>query len=263
MLEFSLFLLTGAVTGIISGLLGVGGGMIIVPILLVLLSQHHVPTQLLMHVALGTSLATIIFTSFSSARAHHGHRRINWPIVWHLSPGIIFGTLLGAWLAARLNTDHLKILFVIFMFYVGTQMLMDFCPPPTRELPEKLKLWAAGGLIGAISSLVGIGGGSMTVPFLVCCRCHMREAVGTSSAVGLPIAVAGTIGYVLTGLHVDGRPPYSLGFVYLPAAAGITAASMLTAPIGAKLAQKLPVPLLKKGFAVLLYGLALNMLSGM
>ncbi len=261
-IEFFLFLLTGAFAGILSGLLGVGGGLIIVPILLFLLGQHHFPAAQLMHVALGTSLATIIFTSLASARAHHGHGNVNWRIVRLIAPGIIAGTLLGAWLAARMNTGSLKILFVIFVFYVGTHLLLDFCPPPSRTPPGKAKLLTAGGLIGALSSLVGIGGGSMTVPFLVCCNCHMREAVGTSSAVGFPIAVAGTVGYIATGLQVTGLPPYSLGFVYLPAVAGITMASMLTAPIGAKLAQTLPVPLLKKLFALLLYGLGLKMLLG-
>lgn len=263
MLEFLFFLLTGAVTGIISGLLGVGGGTIIVPILLVLLPQNGFQPEQLMHVALGTSLATIIFTSFSSVRAHHAHGRVNWTAVRHLTPGIILGTLLGAWLAAQLNTNILKGIFVLFMFYVGTQMLLDFCPPPSRALPEKKVLWLAGSAIGSISSLVGIGGGSLTVPFLVCCRCHMREAVATSSAVGFPIAVAGAAGYIATGLGAAGLPPYSLGHVYLPAVAGITAASMLTAPIGARLAHTLPVPMLKKGFAVLLYVLGARMLWGM
>ena len=262
MTEFTLFLLTGAVTGIISGLLGVGGGMIIVPILLALLPQNHFPPGQLMHVALGTSLATIIFTSLASARAHHRFNRVNWTIVRHITPGILLGTLAGTGLAAALQTDSLKVVFVIFMFYVGTQMLLDFCPPPSRELPGKTTLWIAGSLIGLISSLVGIGGGSMTVPFLVCCRCHMHDAVGTSSAVGMPIAVAGTAGYIVTGLHAGELPNYSLGFVYLPAVAGITAASMLTAPWGARLAQTLPVPNLKKGFALLLYGLGLKMLWG-
>ena len=261
-LEFVLFLLTGAFAGILSGLLGVGGGMVIVPILLLLLGQHHFPPAQLMHVALGTSLATIILTSLASARAHHGHGNVNWQVVRRITPGIIAGTLFGAWLAARMHANSLKIVFVIFVFYVGTQLLLDFCPPPSRTLPGKAKLSAAGGLIGMISSLVGIGGGTMTVPFLVCCKCHMREAVGTSSAVGFPIAVAGTIGYIAAGMQVAGLPPYSLGFVYLPAVAGITMASMLTAPIGAKMAQTLPVPLLKKLFALLLYGLGLKMLLG-
>ncbi len=263
MLEFTLFLLTGTLTGIISGLLGVGGGMIIVPVLLILLPQNGFHSGLLMHVALGTSLATIIFTSMSSVRTHHAHGRVNWTAVRHLSPGIVLGTLLGAWLAASLNTNSLKAVFVLFMFYVGTQMLLDFCPPPSRELPAKKFLWLAGSVIGFISSLVGIGGGSLTVPFLVCCRCHMREAVATSSAVGFPIALAGTAGYIANGFATPDLPAYSLGYVYLPAVAGITAASMLTAPVGARLSHILPVPALKKGFAVLLYVLGAKMLWGM
>ncbi len=261
-MEFVIYALTGALIGVLSGLLGIGGGLIIVPVLLLLLGAHHFPAAHLMHVALGTSLATIIFTSLVSARAHHLHENVNWTVVRHISPGIVLGTLCGAWLAARMPTSGLKLLFVVFVFYVGTQLLLDFCPPPTRTLPGRKALFAAGGLIGTLSSLVGIGGGSMTVPFLVCCNRHMREAVGTSAAVGFPIAVAGTLGYMLTGMHSSGMPPYSLGFVYLPAVLGITTASMLTAPLGARLAQILPVHLLKKLFALLLYAMGVKMLWG-
>ena len=263
MLEFLLFFITGALTGILSGLLGVGGGMVIVPILLILLPQNHVPPDQVMHVALGTSLATIIFTSWASAKAHHGHGKVNWHLVRHISPGIVIGTLFGAWLAARMHTGSLKVVFVIFVFYVGTQMLVNYCPPPSREPPSSRLLWMAGSVIGVFSSLVGIGGGSLTVPFLVCCRCHMREAVATSAAVGFPIAVAGTLGYMVPGFAIANLPPYSMGYVYLPAVAGITAARMITAPWGARLAHSLPVPVLKKGFAMLLYGLGLKMLWGM
>lgn len=258
--ELMLFLLAGAGTGILSGLLGIGGGLVIVPVLLLLLGQHAFPPAHLMHVALGTSLATIIFTSLASANAHRRHGNVHWPAVRRLSPGIVVGTLLGAWIAAWMDTSWLKILFILFVFYVGTQLLLEFLPAPHRTLPGKARLFSVGTVIGTVSSLVGIGGGSMTVPFLISCNCHMRVAVGTSAAIGLPIAIAGTVGYIATGLHVAGLPPYCLGFVYLPAVAGITLASMWTAPVGAKLAQTLPVPTLKKLFALLLYVLGLKML---
>lgn len=261
-LAILLFLLTGALTGILSGLLGIGGGLVIVPILLLLLDHNHFPPEHLMHVALGTSLATIIFTSLASARAHHGHGNVDWRIVASLAPGIVAGTLAGAWLAAHLHTDSLKIVFVLFVFYIGTQLLLDFKPAPSRTLPGSAATFLTGGGIGIMSSLVGIGGGTMTVPFLVWCNHPMRRAVGTSAAVGFPIALAGTVGYAINGMDVAGLPPYSLGFVYLPAVAGIVASSMFTAPLGAKLAQVLPVPLLKKFFALLLYGLGIKMLTG-
>jgi uncharacterized membrane protein YfcA len=262
MIELALFVITGAITGILSGLLGIGGGMVIVPILLILLPQDGFPADALMHVALGTSLASIMLTSIASARAHHQHGRVHWQTVRHLAPGTVIGTLLGAWLASRLHTHALQLFFVVFIFYVGTQMLRDRRPEGHHTLPGAAGLSLVGAGIGAVSSLVGIGGGSLTVPFLVGCRCHIREAVATSAALGFPIAVAGTIGYVSTGLHTTGLPPYSFGFVYLPAVIGITAASMLTAPIGAKLTHTLPVSTLKKTFAVLLFGLGFKMLFG-
>ena len=259
-IEFLLFLFTGVFTGILSGLLGVGGGLVIVPILLILLGQQGFPHEYLMHVALGTSLATIIFTSLMSARAHHRHGNVNWPVVWRITPGIIAGTLFGAWLAGQLDATSLKIVFIVFVFYVGTQLLLNLAPPPSRALPGSLGIFSAGSVIGTFSSLVGIGGGTLTVPFLVFCNTHMRNAVGTSAAVGFPIAIAGTVGYVATGWHTANLPPYCLGFIYLPAVAGITLTSMLTAATGAKLAQTLPAPTLKKLFALLLYGLGLKML---
>ena len=258
--EFFLYLATGALTGVLSGLLGIGGGMIIVPVLVLLLGPHHFPADHLMHVALGTSLATIIFTAIASSRAHHRRGSVNWPAARGIVPGIVLGTLAGAWLAAQISSDALKVVFVLFAFYAGTQLLLDFCPPPSRALPGNGVLFFAGNVIGMISSLVGIGGGSLTVPFLVCCKCPMREAVGTSALIGLPVALGGTLGYLTMGWHVSGLPPYSLGFVYLPAVLGITLASTLTAPLGAALAHRLPVPVLKRVFAVLLYGLGVKML---
>jgi len=263
MVEFLLYLLTGACTGLLSGLLGIGGGLVIVPMLLLLLAPHHVPAQHLMHVALGTSLATIIFTAISSARAHHLRGGINWPIACRITSGVVLGTLGGAWLAAQLHTEWLKLFFVIFVFYAGTQLLLGFNPPPSRRLPGKAIMFGAGNVIGIVSSLVGIGGGTLSVPFLLYYQCPMREAVGTSAFIGLPLAIAGAVGYAIMGWGVAGLPPYSLGFVYLPAVAGITLASIVTAPYGAKLAHHLPVATLKKLFALLLYTLGLKMLWGL
>ena len=260
MTEFLLYLLTGALAGTLSGLLGVGGGMIIVPALLLLLAPHHFPETHLMHVALGTSLATIVFTAMSSASAHHRRGSINWDAARRITPGVIGGTLLGAWLAAQIPSDGLKIVFVLFAFYAGTQLLLDYCPPPSRTLPGTRMLLVIGSMIGTLSSLIGIGGGSISVPFLVCCKCPMREAVGTSAFIGLPLAISGTLGYVFMGWDVAGLPQYSLGFVYLPALAGIALASILTAPLGAALAHRLPVARLKQLFGLLLYGLGVKML---
>lgn len=258
-MDMALYLATGTIAGLLAGLLGVGGGLVIVPILMFIFSGAHFPAQHVLHLALGTSLATIIATSISSAHAHHAHAAVNWDAVLRIAPGIAFGCLLGAWLAARLDTAPLKLLLVGFEFYVGTQILLNIHPHPGRALPGITGMTSVGMTIGILSTLVGIGGGTLSVPFMVFCNRSMREAVGTASAIGLPIALFGSIGFMWSGWNVAGLPPYSLGFVYLPALAGIALASILTAPLGAWAAHRLPAGALKKMFALLLYGLGIKM----
>lgn len=257
--EWMAYIGLGLFAGFVAGLLGVGGGLIIVPVLSFVFAAHHFPDAYLLHLALGTSLASIVFTSISSFRAHHAHGAVNWKIWREVTPGIITGTLLGSVLAAHLSTHFLKVFFVIFLFYVGTQMILDIKPKASRDLPGLPGMFGAGNVIGAVSSLVGIGGGTLSVPFMTWCNVKLHQAIGTSAAIGFPIAVAGAAGYVANGLRVDGLPEYSLGFIYLPALAAIAVASILTAPFGAKLAHRLPVKKLKKIFAVLLYTLGVRM----
>lgn len=258
-----LYLGLGVVAGLLAGLLGVGGGIVIVPMLTFTFTYLRFPPEHLHHLALGTSLATIVFTSFASFRAHHGQGVVNWQVVRQVTPGILTGTLGGSWVAAHLSTGFLKGFFVCFTFYVALQMLLDIRPTPSRQLPGRGAMFGVGTIIGAVSSLVGIGGGSLSVPFLVWCNVSMYGAIGTSAAIGFPIALAGAVGYVANGLAAQGLPSHSLGFVYLPALAGIALASYLTAPLGAKLAHNLPVPKLKKAFACLLLATGLKMLSGL
>lgn len=259
-MEFLLYFIAGAGAGILSGLLGVGGGTVIVPMLVFIFTSLALPEQHIMHIALGTSLATIIVTSISSARAHHRKQNVHWSVVRLIAPGIVIGTLFGAALAGELDTMVLKCIFAVFMLLIATQMALNFTPAAHRQLPGKLGVASMGGLIGIIASLVGIGGGSLSVPFLIYCNFNARHAIGTSAAIGLPIAVAGATGFIITGLAEGNLPPYSLGYVYLPAFFGIALASMLTAPLGAYLAHRLPVAVLKKLFALLLYVVGLKML---
>jgi uncharacterized membrane protein YfcA len=253
----------GIVAGILAGLLGVGGGIVIVPLLTFTFTALHFPQEHLVHLALGTSLATIVFTSFSSFRAHHGKGTVDWPTVRRLTPGIFLGTILGSWVAARLSTGFLKGFFVCFTFYVALQMLLDIRPKPGRNLPGIPGLVAVGTAIGTVSSLVGIGGGSLSVPFLVWCNLNIYSAIGTSAAIGFPIALFGTAGYVLNGMAAEGLPPHAFGFVYLPALACIATLSYLTAPLGVHLSHRLPVTLLKRIFALLLIATGLRMLHGL
>lgn len=253
------YLSVGGIVGVLAGLLGIGGGVIIVPLLTASFGILGISSDNLHHLALGTSLATIMFTSIASFRAHHARGGVAWGVVRMIAPGIVFGTLLGSWVASLLSTLLLKRFFVLFLFYVAFQLFRDVKPKPHRELPGWGGCSLVGGGIGLISSLVGIGGGTMSVPFLLWCNVDIYRAIGTSAAIGFPIALAGTVGYVLAGLKTAGLPPLSVGFVYLPALIGIAVASSLTAPLGVRLARRLPVASLKKGFAVFVLIMALKM----
>lgn len=251
--------LLGLVTGFVAGLLGVGGGLIIVPVLTWLFALQGFTATYNIHLALGTSLGVIVLTAISSLRAHHGHGAVRWDIVRRISPGIVLGTLAGAIAAAWLTDRDLRLFFTVFLFYAATQMLVGFRPPASRTLPGWPGMTLAGGVIGGVSSWVGIGGGTLSVPFMTWCNVGLHQAIGTSAALGFPIALAGALGYVWSGHLVNGLPEGSLGFVYLPALATIAAATWLTAPLGAKAAHRLPVQRLKRIFAGLLYVMGLRM----
>ncbi len=255
-----LYLAAGSVAGFLAGLLGVGGGVVIIPILMFIFAAQHFPADHMIHIAIGTSLASIMFTSVSSLRAHHTHGAVNWSIVRRITPGILIGTLAGTFLAAKLPAGLLKGFFIVFMFYVATQLLLNIKPKPTRQLPGTGGMLATGGFIGLISSFVGIGGGAMSVPFMTWSNVKMHNAIGTSAAIGFPIAVAGTVGYLLNGLSINDLPDGCIGFIHLPSLAGLVVASVFLAPIGAKAAHKLPVETLKKIFAAFLYVIGTKLL---
>jgi uncharacterized membrane protein YfcA len=263
MIYWLLYLALGGAAGVLAGMLGVGGGVVIVPALTLLFASQRMPATFAPHLALGTSLASIVFTSIASVRAHHERGAVDWRVFRRVTPGIVLGTFLGSWVAARLSARLLAVLFVVFLGYVAVQLLLDVRPRPSRQLPGAGGMFGAGSLIGGVSSLVGIGGGSMSVPFLVWCNVSVRQAIGTSAAIGFPIALAGTLGYVANGLTVDALPPHSLGFVYLPALLGVALASTLTAPLGARLAHALPVALLKRIFALVLAVMGAKLLMGL
>ena len=256
-----IYLLTGAFVGFFAGLLGIGGGLIIVPVLISLFTAQDFPAGRIIHLALGTTMATIIFTSAASLRTHHRHGAVNWPIVQNITPGILLGTLGGATLAGSMTGQVLSLIFVIFIFYAATQMLLQFRPSPMFRLPGRIGLFLAGNAIGALSSLVAIGGGLLSVPFLTLCNVKLQHAIGTAAAIGFPIALAGTAGYVANGmLQAEILPEFCLGYVYLPALFWLAAASMLTAPLGAKLTHSTKTAILRTIFVVLLYGLGIRML---
>lgn len=254
------YLALGAVVGFFAGLLGVGGGGIMVPVLTTLFVAQGFTGDNVVHLALGTSMAAIVLTSVSSLRAHHKHGAVRWDVVRGITPGVLLGTFAATFIASRIPSVPLAIFFAIFMSYVALQMLANIKPKPTRNLPGPVGMGAVGVGIGVISALVAIGGGSLSVPFMTWCNVKVHQAIGTSAAIGLPIAIAGTAGYVVNGLGHADTPAYSLGFVYVPALVLVSVVSMFTAPLGARLAHRLPVATLKKVFAGVLLLLCAKML---
>jgi uncharacterized membrane protein YfcA len=225
-------------------------------------ARQGIPDALIMHMALGTSLASIMFTAVASFRAHQKRNAVHWDVVRKFAIGIITGTFLGACIAAQLSTRFLKGFFVVFLYYVTIQLLIDRKPKPSSQIPGHAAMFGVGNMIGIVSSLVGIGGGSLSVPFMIWRNMTVHHAIGTSAAIGFPIAMAGTIGYIYNGLTVQGLPAYSVGYIYLPALLGIVVTSVLTAPLGVRLAHSLPVDRLKRIFAFLLLAVATRMLIG-
>jgi uncharacterized membrane protein YfcA len=255
-----LFLMLGAFTGLSAGLFGIGGGGIMVPVLTFLFVKLAFPAEHLVHMALATSMAAIVPTAIASLRAHHLRNGVLWPVVVRIAPGVLLGTFAGTFLASYLSAKPLAIFFSCFMAMVALQMVWDRKPKPSRQIPNTFALTSVGSGIGGISALVAIGGGTLTVPFLTWCNVALPVAIGTSAAVGLPIAFSGAVGYWINGLHAENLPAHTLGYIYWPAVIAMAGASFFTAPLGAKLAHTLPISLLKKCFAVLLICLSLQMI---
>lgn len=251
----------GTATGFLAGLLGIGGGMLMVPFVTIIMSNRGVAPDLAVKMAIATSMATIIFTSLSSVWAHHKHGAVRWDIARRLAPGIVVGSLIGSLgVFALLKGAYLAVFFGLFVGFSATQMFLDKKPAPTRQLPATAGLLAAGGLIGFLSGLVGAGGAFISVPFMTWCNVAIRSAVATSAALGFPIAVANVIGYIISGLRVQNLPTGALGYIWLPGLAVIALCSFAMAPLGAKAAHALPIGKLRRIFASVLYCLAAYML---
>lgn len=253
--------LLGLCTGFLAGMLGIGGGMLMGPFLTLILSHRGVSADLAVKMAIATSMATIVLTSLSSVRAHHQRGSVRWDIVKRLAPGILIGGVLASvGIFSILKGTWLAVFFGLFVSVSATQMLRNKTPLANREMPGPAGQLAAGGLIGFLSGLVGAGGAFVSVPFMVSRNVPIRNAVGTSAALGFPIALANTLGYIISGSALTELPDGALGYVWLPALGVIGACSVLTAPWGASVAHRVPVAQLKRIFAVLLYGLAGYML---
>ncbi len=254
------YLAIGLSVGFLAGLFGIGGGMIMVPMLVFVFTAKGFPAEHLMHISLATSMATIVFTSLSSVGAHHRHGAVDWRVARAMAPGIVAGALAATLVAGFVPTRPLAVFFAVFMLYASLQMFFEMKPKPSRQLPGAAGLFGMGAGIGALSSVLAAGGAFLSIPFFVRCNVPLKRAIGTAAANGFPIAVAGTIGYILNGLHASGLPDGSLGYVYLPALAIVAAASMPLAPLGAKLAHRLPVKRLRIVLALMLLAIAVRML---
>ncbi|MGC9386080.1 MAG: sulfite exporter TauE/SafE family protein [Hydrogenovibrio sp.] len=259
LIELLIYVLTGIVAGFFAGLLGIGGGLIIIPILSSVF-LHFLDTPHLVHLAIGTSMATILITAIASTRAHQKHKAIRWDIVKSLTPGILVGGFLGGWISQYFNASMLAQIFAVIEIAIALQMLLNIQPSPNRELPGLVGRTTAGTLIGALSSLVGIGGGALNTPYLVWHNVTVRQAIATSAACSLPVAAAGTLGFLVAGWNATQLPEYATGYIYWPAFFGIVIASFLVVPFGASLTHKLPVHQLKRVFGLLLIGLAIKMI---
>jgi len=254
-------LLLGSVGGFLAGLLGIGGGMILVPFTSWLLSSRGVEPELALKMAVATSMAMILFTSISSVRAHHQRGAVRWDLVRGLAPGIVVGGLIGAaGVFVALHGATLALVFGVFVAFTATQMLLDRKPAPSRQMPGPAGRAAAGGLIGFVSGLVGAGGAFISVPFMSWCNVPVHHAVATSAALGLPVALANVAGYLIGGRHFVNPVPGSFGYLWLPGVALLASASVLCAPLGARLSYRMNVRQLKQLFALLLYCIAAHML---
>ena len=253
--------LLGLTSGFLAGLLGIGGGMMMVPFITIILSGRGVAPDLAVKMAIATSMATILFTSISSVRAHHQRGAVRWDLVKGLAPGIILGgTIASLGVFALLKGASLALFFAGFVSFSATQMFLDKKPAPTRQMPGTGGLIGAGSVIGFLSGLVGAGGGFVSVPFMAWCNVAIHNAVATSAALGFPIALANVVGYAISGQGLQNLPSYSFGYIWLPALGVIASCSVLTAPLGARAAHTLPVKKLKRIFASILYLLAAYML---
>lgn len=254
------YLTLGVVVGFMAGLLGVGGGGILVPVLSTLFLVQGMPDDHVVHLSLGTSMACMVLTTISSVVAHNRRRTVRLQIVRTMSVGVIIGTSLSTFLVSYVNSVYLAIFFSLFMLHTATMMLRKKKTHRPKHLPNNLNLALSGAGIGGISALVSIGGGSLTVPYLVKNNIDIKGAIGTSAAVGLLISVAGTLGYVFSGWNAEAAFEHSVGFIHLPTVVFVSLASFITAPWGVNAVHLLNTEIIKKLFALMIIALSLKML---
>lgn len=263
MLELGIYTLCGILSGLFSGMLGIGGGLVVVPLLLIVFESHgEIPPHHIMHIIVATSLSASIFTSLSSAIAQTKHKAVMWNLVKIMSPFIVIGTIVGASLSTFFSATFMRWILIFFLVAVGIQILFDLCPRKSKKEFTNFFYQLSAFIIGVFSSFVGLAGGSIFVPFLKYTLGDMHKAIGTSTALAWSLALSGGIGYIIAGYHITDLPKNTLGYIHIPALICIAFASMLVAPLGVKLSHKLPIQILKKIFAVLLFASAIRTFMG-
>ncbi len=259
MIWLTTYAMTGALVGFLAGLLGIGGGMTLVPILAALFTAQALTADHNVHMALATAMASAAFTSSASVREHHRHGAVDWSVVKRMAPGMMSGSLLSTFASGWISQRSLAISFAVIVFVAAMQMLLGKKPHASRTLPGGGVLFAIGLVIGVLSGLVSAGGTFLVMPVMLYCGIAMHTAIGTGAAIGIPVTLIGTLGYIAAGWRADDLPEYHLGFVFLPALVALVAGSIITAPMGARMAHRLPVTTLKRIFAVLMFLLATKM----
>lgn len=262
-LEMAMYMGIGCMVGLLSGMLGVGGGILIVVLLNLFYSMHNFAPGHAYYLILGTSMASIVISSFTSFWVHKSKGSVDWKVFRQVVPGTFIFTIVGTMLSPRMPIQFLKAIFMVFIVYVGIQLFLNYKPKSERTLPGRLGMFILGGVTGCFSGMLGIAGGNIFIPAALWFNMPMRTVVGTSAGMGSLIALTGAIGYYWQGHAVHGLPEWSLGYIYLPAVLGIAITSMIAAPIGATLAHKVPVLTLKRCYAVFLFISAARMAWGL
>lgn len=254
------YIALGAFAGFMAGLLGVGGGGILVPLLTFVFSWQHIGMENSVHLALGTSLTCMIISSSASMRAHAARGAVVWKVVAGMAPGIVLGAFAATQVAGHVNATGVAVFFALFMAFVAAQIFLDWRPQPGNKPATMGGLLAAGAGIGSVSALAAVGGGFLTLAYLGYKNVDVKKAIGTSAAIGFPIAVAGAVGYLVSGWSETLDEPHTLGFIYVPAFLAISIASYVAAPLGARCSHNLPEATLKRIFAVISLVLSVTML---
>ena len=262
-LEMAMYLGIGCIVGLLSGMLGVGGGILIVVLLNAFYSIHGFASGNMYYLVLGTSMASITISTFASFWVHKSKGAVDWTVFRKVIPGTIIFTIVGTMLAPRMPIGLLKSIFMAFIVYVGIQLFLDYKPKPGRALPGSVGLFILGGVTGCFSGMLGIAGGNIFIPAALWFNMPMRTAVGTSAGIGSLIALTGALGYYWQGHAAQGLPEWSLGYIYLPAVLGIAVTGMIAAPIGATVTHRVPVRTLKRCYAVFLFFSAARMAWGL